>query len=95
MNPSEEGGPQEVNPCLAPRVEEPKKRRPPLLDWAGLLRGTFALDIFACARCGGRLRVLATLTARQGVRSILEHLGLPSQSPRLAPAQGPPQSAWC
>jgi hypothetical protein len=53
---------------LAPGREEPHKRRTPPLDWAGLLRRTFALDIFACARCGGRRRVLAYLTARRAVR---------------------------
>jgi hypothetical protein len=31
----------------------------------------------------------------KGGRAILEHLGLPSQPPRLAPARGPPQSAGC
>ncbi len=74
---------------------EDKRQRPSWLDWAGLLRRSFALDIFACARCEGRRRVVACLTARQGGRSILEHLGLPWQPPRPAPAQGPPQSTWC
>ena len=46
------------------------------LDWAGLLRRSFALDVFACGRCGGRCQVLAYLTAPGGVRAILEHLGL-------------------
>jgi hypothetical protein len=56
---------------LAPVVEEPKKRRTPQLDWAGLLRRTFALDVFACVTCGGRRRVLSYLTAPGGVRAIL------------------------
>jgi hypothetical protein len=72
----------------------PKKERMPRVDWAKLLRRTFALDIFVCARCGGRRRVLAYLTARGAVRSILEHLGLAWQPPRRAPAQGPPQRSW-
>jgi hypothetical protein len=74
---------------------EHTRNRPPRLTWAGVLRRTFQMDVFACGRCGGRRRVLASLTARQAVRAILEHLGLPSQPPRLAPARGPPQSAWC
>jgi hypothetical protein len=74
---------------------EHTRKRPPRLDGAGLLRRSFELDIFACARCGGRRRVQSYVTARPGVRAILEHLGLPSQPPRLAPARGPPQSAWC
>ncbi|QRK12985.1 ATP-dependent helicase HrpA [Archangium violaceum] len=67
----------------------------PRLDWAGLLRRTFVLDVFASAGCGGWRQVLAYVTAPSGVLSILEHLGLPTRPAKLAPAQGPPQSTWC
>ncbi len=80
---------------LAERVEKARKGRKPGLDGAGLLLRTFALDVFACPRCGGRRKVLAYVTASQWVRSILQHLGLPTQPGRLAPARGPPQSRWC
>jgi hypothetical protein len=43
-------------PAAAPEpagVEPPRHGRP-RLDWAGLLRRSFALDIFSCARCGGQ-----------------------------------------
>ncbi|WNG22434.1 ATP-dependent helicase HrpA [Cystobacter fuscus] len=30
-----------------------------------------------------------------GVRAILEHLGLPTKSARLAPTRQPPRAAWC
>ncbi len=43
--------------------KEPKKKRTPRVDEARLLRGTFALDVFTCAWCGGRGRVSAYLTA--------------------------------
>ncbi|PTL75111.1 ATP-dependent helicase HrpA [Vitiosangium sp. GDMCC 1.1324] len=43
--------------------KEPMKERMPRVDWAKLLRRTFALDVFTCARCGGRRRVLAYLMA--------------------------------
>lgn len=66
----EEQQQQEGNPSLAPGVEELKKRRTPPLEWAGLQRRSLALDIFACAHCGGRRRVLAWLKARQAVRSM-------------------------
>jgi hypothetical protein len=54
-----------------------------------------SLDVFACPRCGGRRKVLAYVTAPAGVRSILEHQGLPTQALKRAPARGPPQRAWC
>ena len=50
---------EEESPAFAATVEEPRKERTPRLDWAGLLKRTFALDVFACLRCGGRRRVLA------------------------------------
>ncbi len=76
--------------------KEPKKERTPRVDWAPLLRRTFGVDVYTCQRCGGRRRVLAYLTAPGGGgRAILEHLGLPSRPAQLAPAQGPPQLAWC
>jgi len=62
------------------------------LDWAELLRRTFAIEILRCVRCGGKRRVLAHVKGA-GVTAILEHLGLPSRPPRLAPARGPPEPA--
>jgi hypothetical protein len=92
----EEPGRQGVSPApLEVMEEEPKKGRQLRLDWAGLLSRTFALDVFACCLCGGRRRVQASLKALCGVRAILEHLGLPWQPGRLAPARGPPQNFWC
>ena len=35
------------------------------------------------------------VTAPSGLRCIKEHLGLPTRPAKRAPAQGPPQSAWC
>ncbi|PTL80338.1 ATP-dependent helicase HrpA [Vitiosangium sp. GDMCC 1.1324] len=61
------------------------------MDWAGLLRRTFALDVFASPRCACRRTVLAYVTAPSGVRSTWEHLGLPSQALKRAPARGPSQ----
>jgi hypothetical protein len=90
-----EPGLEEESPAFAATVEEPRKERTPRLDWAGLLRRTFALDVFAYLRCGGRRRVLASVKGAGGVRAIVEHLGLPTASAHLAPARGPPQSAWC
>jgi hypothetical protein len=88
--------PEEASePPEAGAGQEPTQERTPRLDWAGLLRRNFAVDVFACGRCGGRRRVLAYLTAPGGVRDILEHLGLPTQPGRLAPARGPPQNSWC
>jgi hypothetical protein len=39
--------------------------------------------------------VLAYVNEAGGVRTILEHLGLPTAGVRLAPAREPPQAAGC
>jgi hypothetical protein len=35
------------------------------------MRRAFAIDVFACLRCGGRLRVIATVEDPLAVRQIL------------------------
>lgn len=70
-----------------PLVPVPRPRR---IDWAELLRRVFALDVLRCERCGGHRRVLATVTAPAAIRAILEHLGLPTTAPELAPSRAPP-----
>ena len=37
------------------------------------MRRVFDLDVLACPRCGGRLRVIATVQAPAVVRTILAH----------------------
>ncbi|WP_395856084.1 transposase [Cystobacter fuscus] len=83
-----------VAPQAAARQETRKERRG-RVDWAGRLRRSFAVEVLACERCGGRRRVLAYVKEAGGVRAILEHLGLPPAGARRAPARGPPQAAWC
>jgi hypothetical protein len=39
--------------------------------WAALMRRVFDLDVLACPRCGGRLRVLATVQDPLAVQAIL------------------------
>ncbi len=63
---------------MAATVEEPRKQRTARVDWAGLLRRAFALDVFVCLRCGGRCQVLAYLMAPNGMRAILEHFYAPT-----------------
>ena len=52
------------------------------------MRHTFAVDVLACPRCGGRMRVVATIDDPVVVRKILTHLGLATD----VPASRPPPS---
>lgn len=56
------------------------------------MRRAFAVDVLACPRCGGRLRLIALIEAPAVARRILRHLGLPIEVPPLAPPRAPPFS---
>jgi hypothetical protein len=60
-------------------------------QWAELMRRTFGFDVLACARCGGRLRLVALIDHAATVQRILRHLGLPTEVPEPRPARAPPR----
>lgn len=80
--------------ALADRPQARRTSSPYRLDWAPALRRVYGADVLQCARCGGRLVVLAFIEELTAVRAILDHLGLPSAPLPLAKARGPPQAAW-
>ncbi len=59
------------------------------VDWARLLERTFRFDVLACAKCGGRLRVLGEVTDPSAVRLVLESLAMPTEAPKAARARDP------
>jgi hypothetical protein len=61
--------------------------------WAELMRRAFDVDVLACPRCGGRLRLLALLEAVAVTARILRHLGLATEVPAARPARAPPLPA--
>ena len=40
--------------------------------WAALMHRAFAIDVLACPRCGGRLRLIATIHDPAVIRRILD-----------------------
>ena len=50
-----------------------------------MLKRTYEIDIFVCARCQGPTRVIAVIEDDRVARRILEHLGLPAAPPRGRP----------
>lgn len=53
----------------------------------------FGDDVTRCPRCDDHLRVLAFLTDPAVTTAIVDHLGIRSDRPRLAPARAPPEPA--
>jgi hypothetical protein len=45
----------------------------------------YGIDVLACGRCGGRMRVVATIEDPGVIRRILMHLGLPTAAPAPRP----------
>jgi hypothetical protein len=56
----------------------------------------FEIDVLVCPHCQGKLKLIAFLTDGFVVRKILDHLGLDSEPPILAPARALEESefAW-
>jgi hypothetical protein len=61
------------------------------LPWAILLKRVFMTDALRCPRCQGHMKILAAITKPEAIRKILDHLEIPSEAPRRAPARPPPQ----
>jgi hypothetical protein len=71
---------------IFPAQQIPRPKRTP---WATLLRRVFDVDALRCARCSAPLVVLAFITDPAALVRILEHLGLPTTLPPIAPARLP------
>ena len=76
------------NECGEPSATERQRA----LTWAQRLKRVFAIDIEVCRRCGGRLRVIASLEDSAVIERILEHLGREGESVDPAhPSRAPPE----
>ena len=65
---------------------------------ARLLKRVFNIDITICQKCQGEIRIIAAIEDPKVIKKILEHMGLPSNAPKLAYARGPltsDQSDFC
>jgi len=58
-----------------------------------LMSRVFEVDVLACTRCGGRMRILAAIDSPAAIHKILTRLGLPMRAPPIAPAESDPATA--
>jgi hypothetical protein len=56
--------------------------------WAGLLARTFAVDVLACPRCQGRMRLLALVKDPASIARHLATVGEATEVPRRSPGRG-------
>jgi hypothetical protein len=55
-----------------------------------LLARIYEILPLRCALCGGQMRIIAFITDKPALHSILTYLGEPTAAPEVAPARGPP-----
>jgi hypothetical protein len=58
--------------------------------WAACLGRIFEIDVIKCARCGGTMKAIATITADAELERLLRHVGLEADLPKTRPARAPP-----
>ena len=66
-------------------VAKPPTPRHVAMSWARRLKRVFGIEIEDCARCGGKLKVIASIEEPQVIAKILAHLE------KTAPAQPQPE----
>jgi len=78
-------------------AEPPAAPNPRHWAWADLMRRAFDIDVLACPRCGGRLRLIATVEDLDAIRAILaaraESREMAGRAPPLAAGQTPSHAA--
>ncbi|MBQ35534.1 MAG: hypothetical protein CME04_04030 [Gemmatimonadaceae bacterium] len=62
------------------------------LAWALLLARVFQFDVTVCHRCGGKVKIVATLTDPRSIRR--EGVGRPTRAPPIAAARPHPQQQF-
>ena len=72
-----------------PEPVPPKRARAHHL-WAVLIARIYKVFPLVCPLCGGPMRIIAFITHSADIRQILEHIGVESEPPHIAPARGPP-----
>jgi hypothetical protein len=88
--------------AIVPRRQVPEdvkvKQRPhkgqccQRIPWAALLMRVFKIDVLACGRCGGRMKVLSAVFDQNAVQGILGHLGEAAYAPVVSAARAPPDA---
>jgi Putative transposase len=81
-----------ASPCS--EASDTSKSAPRHRAWTALMRRAFGLDVLACPRCGGRLRLIATVEDPEAIRAILTALAASREREGRAPpgAAGEPPS---
>ena len=64
------------------------------VTWARLLKRVFDVDVETCGICGGKVKIIAAIKEVEVIKKILDHIGMPTVPPEIAPSRGPPDSVY-
>jgi hypothetical protein len=67
---------KDVVPQKPEEEQENQKRKAYSMTWAQRLKRVFAIDIEKCEKCGGPVRIIASIEDPDVIQRILKHLGL-------------------
>jgi hypothetical protein len=84
-----------ANARKLPATTEPPTSKDIRMNWARRLKRVFGIEIEQCARCGGHLKVIASIEEPQLIEKILAHRRERGEegAPRVSVgARGPPQA---
>ncbi len=85
-----EGAAGAAMPANAVPIAPVAKRSPAHYMWAALIARIYEVFPLLCPICGGQMRIIAFITHSAEIRHILDHIGVQSEPPNIAPARGPP-----
>ena len=85
-----QGAPGVVPLGKALPIEPVQPKRAAHYLWAVLIARIYEVFPLLCPVCGGQRRIIAFITHSADIRQILDHIGVDSQPPYIAPARGPP-----
>jgi Putative transposase len=88
--PQPQSQPQPAAEATTASEPETPKRTGGYRPWAELLARTFAVDVLACPKCEGRMKLLAMVTDPASIARYLVAVGEAREVPRRSPNRGPP-----
>jgi hypothetical protein len=97
VTPAHRGTGAPKQPVSSGDDEKPQTPRHVAMNWARRLKRVFGIDIEACARCGGKLAIIASIEVPEVIAKILAHLAhtTPEQYQSELPlgARAPPRQS--
>ena len=73
--------------------QESSKPKAYLMTWAQRLKRVFAIEIYKCEKCGGSVRIIASVEDPDAIQTILIHLGGDQPGGQLIRSPPPDQTA--